>query len=110
MKDTLKQNLFYQQLGKNIREHRNRLKLSQDRLAKLVGLTRTSLTNIESGRQRPPLHVFCELLEYLKVDASELLPRRPAPPVAIDLQAMAGQQIRGENELAFIETGIGLKK
>jgi transcriptional regulator with XRE-family HTH domain len=108
MKKELPQNsAFYQQLGENIRKCRKRRKLSQDALAKLVGLTRTSLTNIESGRQHPPLHTFCEIVEQLKVDISELLPPRPTPRAPIDLKKLAGTQVRGEDELAFIQTAIG---
>lgn len=109
MKDRPEQIAFYQQLGANIRTRRKRLNLSQDALAQMIGLTRTSLTNIENGRQHPPLHTFCEIAEQLKVEPSALLPRRAAEPEVVDVKAMAGQQIRGENELAFITTGIGIK-
>ena len=100
---------FYKQLGANIRRSRRRLELSQDDLARSIGLTRTSLTNIENGRQHPPLHTFCDLVEQLKVDAATLLPSRATPTEAVDVKAMAGQQVRGENELAFISSGIGIK-
>ena len=109
MKDAAQQSEFYRQLGEGIRKCRNKRKLSQDALAKLVGLTRTSLTNIESGRQHPPLHTFCEIVEQLKADFWELLPRALTPTATIDVGALAGSQVRGDNELAFIETGIGMK-
>jgi transcriptional regulator with XRE-family HTH domain len=96
---------FYRQLGAKIRRFRTQRKLSQDGLAKLVGLTRTSLTNIEQGRQHPPLHKFCEIVEQLRVDISELLPI-PAVIRSIDLKALAGAQVRKEDELEFIETTI----
>jgi DNA-binding XRE family transcriptional regulator len=108
-KKTAQQVMFYQQLGTNIRKHRVRNKLSQDELAKFVGLTRTSLTNIEKGRQHPPLHTFCEIVEQLKVDIWDLLPRPVASREPIDLKTLAGSQVRGENELAFIETAIGIR-
>ncbi len=108
-KETPQNAAFYQQLGTNIRKCRNLRKLSQDALAKLVGLTRTSLTNIEQGRQHPPLHTFCEIVDQLKVDISELLPLRPTPREPFDLKTLAGSQVRGEDELAFIETAIGAK-
>jgi transcriptional regulator with XRE-family HTH domain len=109
MKDSPQQVAFYKQLGANIRKNRQRLELSQDDLARSIGLTRTSLTNIENGRQHPPLHTFCDLVEQLKVDASALLPSRATPIDALDVKAMAGQQVRGENELAFISSGISFK-
>jgi transcriptional regulator with XRE-family HTH domain len=109
MKDAAQQGEFYRQLGESIRKCRNKRKLSQDALAKLVGLTRTSLTNIESGRQHPPLHTFCEIVEQLKADFAELLPRPLAASGPIDVEALAGSQLRGAKELAFIETAIGVK-
>ena len=100
---------FYKELGVNIREHRKRLKLSQDALARSIGLTRTSLTNIEGGRQHPPLHTFCDIVEQLKVDASTLLPKKAVSTERMDVKAMAGRQVRGDEELAFIRSGIGIK-
>jgi transcriptional regulator with XRE-family HTH domain len=110
VKDDREQIEFYQQLGANVRARRKKLGLSQDALAQLVGLTRTSLTNIENGRQHPPLHTFCEIIEQLKVGASDLLPRRAAVTEVVDVKAMAGDQVRGDDELAFITTGIGIQQ
>ena len=64
------------------------------------------MTNIEKGRQRPPLHIFCEIAEHLKVEISDLLPTQVTRGMALDLKALAGQQVRGDNELVFIETAI----
>jgi transcriptional regulator with XRE-family HTH domain len=80
-------------------------------LGELIGMTRTSLTNMENGRQHPPLHTFCEIVEQLKVDVLELLPLAlvSAEPDN-QVKAMVRQQIRAEDERAFIETGIGIKE
>jgi transcriptional regulator with XRE-family HTH domain len=109
MKDESRQAAFYQRLGQNIRKCRKWRGLSQDALAKLIGLTRTSLTNIENGRQHPPLHTFCEIVEQLKVDISELLPHPLTTTEPVNVKVMVGRQVRGENERTFIETGIGIK-
>ena len=109
MKHAPQHTMFYRKLGENIRKCRKRHKLSQGALAKLIGLTRTSLTNIESGRQHPPLHTFCEIVEQLKVNVSELLPRAVTATQPVDVKAMVGQQLRGDNELEFIQSGIGIK-
>lgn len=109
MKDAPQQAAFYQRLGENIRKCRKRRGLSQDALAKLMGLNRTSLTNIENGRQHPPLHTFCEIVEQLKVDISELLPHPLATTEPVNVKVMVGSQVRGENERTFIEAGIGIK-
>jgi transcriptional regulator with XRE-family HTH domain len=109
MKSASQQIEFYRQLGESVRNSRKRRKLSQEALAKLVGLTRTSLTNIENGRQHPPLHTLCEIVEQLQVDFSELLPRALMPSGPVDVGALAGSQLRGESERAFIENAIGMK-
>ena len=107
MKDTARQIEFYRQIGENIRNGRIRRKLSQDTLAKLVGLTRTSLTNIESGRQHPPLHTFCDIAGQLQVNVMDLLPRPLVELTAVDLGLLAGSRLLGKGELAFIKTAIG---
>ncbi|MGO8990132.1 MAG: helix-turn-helix domain-containing protein [bacterium] len=109
-KESSQQFTFYQQLGENIRNRRKYRKLSQERLADLVGLTRTSMTNIEKGRQRPPLHTLCEIIEHLRADIGDLLPRSSAIKAPSDIKALAGEQVRGDAEMAFIETAIKGRK
>ena len=113
MKSASEQTAFYHQLGENIRAHRKRRNFSQDRLAKMLGLTRTSLTNIENGNQHPPIHTLCEIGERLQVDITALLPRGAANAVAVnaaEIASMAGSQVRGAAELAFITAGLGIDK
>lgn len=47
---------------------------TQERLASLVNLERTSISNIEAGNQRVPLHVLYELCNSLGVEITEVLP------------------------------------
>jgi len=56
---------FYIELGKTIRGHREACGVSQADLGAIVGLTRTSITNIESGRQGVGMHLFVELAHAL---------------------------------------------
>jgi transcriptional regulator with XRE-family HTH domain len=49
--------------------------VTQEVLASQVGLTRSSITNIEAGRQRIQLHVFLEIAAALDVPPERLLPR-----------------------------------
>jgi len=39
-------------------------------------MTRTSIVNIEAGRQRPPLHIIWKIAEELRTDVALLLPTR----------------------------------
>lgn len=46
----------YRLLGAKIEQMRTMLGWTQDELAKKIGLTRTSVTNLEAGRQRVLMH------------------------------------------------------
>ena len=70
---------LYQMLGEQLRTLRERHsdaagRMTQATLAKLVGLERTSITNIEKGTQKVPLHVLYRICEALGVTALEVLP------------------------------------
>jgi transcriptional regulator with XRE-family HTH domain len=68
------QNDFYREVGQRIKRARKSQSLTQSALGSLVSLTRTSITNIEKGRQKILLHTFADLAMALKVDYSVLLP------------------------------------
>lgn len=55
--------------------------MTQDQLAKAVGLTRTSVVNIEKGRQKVPLDTLYEMARVLGTTVHELLPVAAAPRV-----------------------------
>jgi len=67
---------FYKEFGRLVREARERAepKITQEHLADIVGLSRTSITNIESGRQHIPLHTLFALADAVGVKVGELLP------------------------------------
>ncbi len=65
---------LYSIIGKLVRTERERAKLTQDVLAQRVGLTRTSISNIESGRQKFQVHILYAIAEALHVSADTLLP------------------------------------
>lgn len=66
---------FYLLLGANIRSVRLDRGLTQGDLAAAIGLDRSSIANIERGRQKVPLYAFTLLTEVLSQDPAELLPR-----------------------------------
>jgi transcriptional regulator with XRE-family HTH domain len=65
---------LYKRLGAQLRERRQLQGMSQIQLAKAVGLLRTSITNIEAGRHRLPIHVLYQLCQVLKIEVTALLP------------------------------------
>ncbi len=63
--------------GQLLAKKRSEGKLSQESLAKAVGLTRTSITNIERGRQPVNLHTLYLIADILRLDVADLLPSLP---------------------------------
>ena len=57
---------------------RRKRHMSQETLADSLGLTRTSVTNIEKGRQPIQLHSLYLIARALKVEVKELLPSESA--------------------------------
>jgi transcriptional regulator with XRE-family HTH domain len=65
---------LYEIVGRRVREARKAAKLTQEELATRVDLTRTSVTNIEKGRQKLLLHTLFDLAAEMKVPVAQLLP------------------------------------
>jgi transcriptional regulator with XRE-family HTH domain len=57
--------IFYSRVGKRIRDARRGRGLSQAELATAASLGRTSIANIEAGRQHVPLHKLQEIATAL---------------------------------------------
>ena len=98
------QGTFYRHVGEKIRERRGK-NLSQDALAMAVGLSRSSISNIEKGRQKLLLHTLVDIADALNVEAAALLPSRATEPQIEDIGQMAQLP---ENERAFIQSAIGI--
>ena len=67
-------NDFYKEFGQLLRDARKTAGMSQADLASAIGLTRTSVSNVEKGRQRVILHTFATILKVLAKRPEELLP------------------------------------
>ena len=75
---------FYPEFGRRLRLARRRARLSQAELGRLTGMNRTSITNIEGGRQRIPLHLLITFATALDVEPMELLPGGPPPGLLLE--------------------------
>ena len=64
---------FHQEVGSLIKLRRG--KMSQAKLAQAIGLTRTSVNNIEHGRQRILLDTLLMISDILNVKMVNLLPK-----------------------------------
>lgn len=66
--------LFYAYVGKNVRSARIEAGISQTLLAQKIGFNRSSVANLEAGRQRIALHLFFLIAEALGTEPARLLP------------------------------------
>jgi transcriptional regulator with XRE-family HTH domain len=60
--------------GKLLAGRRTEARMSQEAFAKAVGLSRTSITNIERGRQPISLHTLYFMADILGIEPADLLP------------------------------------
>ncbi|AWM14742.1 hypothetical protein DI487_13330 [Flavobacterium sediminis] len=66
---------LYKILGDRIKDRRDSLGMSQTNLSEeLKDLKRASISNIEKGRQHPPLDTIYRLCEALRLDIHTILP------------------------------------
>jgi len=65
---------FDKALGERIRSAREQVGVKQDQLGQAVGLSRTSITNIERGRQGVQVYLLVRIAEVLGRPVVELLP------------------------------------
>jgi transcriptional regulator with XRE-family HTH domain len=70
--------LLYREFGIALANERRRKHYSQAQFGAKVGLSRTSITNIECGRQPIQLHQLYLFASTLQIDVSKLLPKEAA--------------------------------
>ena len=64
---------YYVALGRQI-AHAREGKMTQDTLAQKLSLTRTSIINIEKGRQQVLVHTLADIAGVLGVPVNQLMP------------------------------------
>lgn len=70
---TRKEALLYRRIGYEVRERRVGAGLSQEKLSKKAGLTRTSIVNMEAGRQRVQIDALIRMSAAIGCRASEII-------------------------------------
>jgi transcriptional regulator with XRE-family HTH domain len=70
---------IYGALAARVRDRRAKLAMSQQQVAAVSGLTRSSVASIETGRQSVALHHVYALARALDVSPLDLLPPVAAP-------------------------------
>jgi transcriptional regulator with XRE-family HTH domain len=80
---------FMTAFGAAVRRLRELRAMTQAELAERVGLGRTSMTNLERGRQNPPLSLLPELARALGVTVTELIAEATRTPNGADHEVLA---------------------
>jgi transcriptional regulator with XRE-family HTH domain len=70
-----------QEFGALLRTFRTRAGMSQEDLASASALSRTSIVNIENGRQGVSIQTLYRLADALECEPAELLPGRQRPEI-----------------------------
>ena len=63
-----------EEFGKNLRGIREQKKLSQEEVAKAIGISVTYYAGIERGEENPTFAVIRHICKALKVKSSDVLP------------------------------------
>lgn len=63
----------YESIGKNIRKYRNKLGITQSKLAEMVDLSDSYMGAIERGEKLPKLTVFIRITNALGTSSDQLL-------------------------------------
>lgn len=88
---------LYEEFGQLLRKRRLAAHLTQSEVAERVGLTRTSITNIERGRQHILLHQLFLLASAVGARPDELLPDHDATLEDL-VPAQTLKRLRGSKE------------
>lgn len=66
--------LLYLHIAARLKARRVEMGLTQQQLGDKVALQRTSISNIEAGEQKPPLHMLYTICMALQVEPLDILP------------------------------------
>jgi transcriptional regulator with XRE-family HTH domain len=73
---------FYRSIGEQIKAKRLAGSLKQEDLAGKVGLTRSSIAQIEAGKQAPSIFLLYQLCDALNADIFKVLPKDEFDPLS----------------------------
>ncbi len=96
--------LIGQQVAQNLQRLRSKRYLSLDALARLCGVSRAMLAQIESGRSVPSIKVLCKIAKGLKVSVAAFLEDRACEGVEL-LPAQQSKRLVSANG-AFVSRAL----
>lgn len=100
---------LYKTIGERLKQLRLEAGMTQAQLAAATGVLRTSVTNIEAGRQKPPLHLLYRMCVVLDVEVSSIVPSNEevAGQVALPFGSIYRDNDELPPDLVEILKGVG---
>lgn len=84
----LEEKTIYSKLGHQISTTRKDLNVTQEQLAKKIGLTQPTLASYEIGRRKIPIPMLLKIVDALGVELDDFFPfmdkKKPGPTSKID--------------------------
>ena len=104
---------LYELLGDRVRRIREaqKPKMSQTQLAQILGLKRTSITNIELGKQKPTLDALYMLCEHFSLSIGDFIPEIVEVTHSSSQSVIVGRKTveLGSKTASFLESLRGKK-
>jgi len=79
--------MLYKLLGSRIKNRREELEINQSFLGEKAEIGRASISNIEKGRQKPPLSVIYRICHELDIDVHSVLPTYKEIEAAVETES-----------------------
>jgi len=100
---------LYSRVGARMKAARRARGMSQETVAGIVGVVRTSITNAETARQRTPLHTIVAIAEALGEDPALWITDKPYTPRGAPLDIDTYNALTAHTEaLRAIVRGLGV--
>ncbi|MDR0307240.1 MAG: helix-turn-helix transcriptional regulator [Chitinispirillales bacterium] len=97
-------------VSKNLKRYRNLKDLSQEKLAKKVGISRATYTNIESGKEEPKVSTLQIVANALDVDIFKLFAPIPElPSLRLRSKTVLSAKMKNLQEQAKTDFAFWLK-
>lgn len=68
-------------IGERIKEARLASNMTQDELAKKIGVSKNAISNYENGVSAPKVELLCAIMKHLEIDANYLYGVKPEEDV-----------------------------
>ena len=80
--------------GERLKQRRQELKITQARLAELLSVSRSAISNWEVGRNYPDLDILVSLSEILQMSIDQLLKEEPEMVEEMGKERRVGKECR----------------